>query len=631
MQNNWSLAYIPDDELAEFYGHIYVWYDNYGWLDLGPVAGPVGPEGPQGPLGPEGPEGPTGPQGPQGNDGDDGAPGQSVRLLGYFGRQTTPADLPPDGLIPADFDGAGIPPTDIQFEDSEGLLYLPSDTNDPQYQHVFAYYPDFGQWQDLGNLSGPEGPVGPQGPTGPTGPVGPQGPDGNDGETGPPGEATKLIGTFGDVRTPDELPQDGFIPEDWDGPGRPAQDIQFQSGWSLQYMPADPADPLYQNVYGYYEALGDWSNLGKIAGPEGPEGPQGPIGPEGPQGEIGPEGPQGTQGAAGPQGPEGPQGEQGEVGETINILFSFGISKTPADLPNDGYIPADWDAAGLPPIDVQFGVGQGMIYHPDNPSDPQYNFVYLYQPAVQLWSELGAVAGPEGPAGPAGPEGPEGPTGPQGDTGATGATGPEGPIGPDGPAGADGSQGPPGNTGPQGETGPQGIQGEVGPQGPIGPEGPAGSDATLPAGAVNQTLRNVSGTTYAATANLLVFANGAVNIPNGPLNLGGNNLENIADPTADLMGVNKRYVDNRVPSGSATNLLLGNVRIQSGLATTSTGGGTVTFPAVFGGAPRVVISYANADGTRSAAAAVLTASSSNFTYATVSGSQAIMWIAIGPA
>ena len=88
------------------------------------------------------------------------------------------------------------------------------------------------------------------------------------------------------------------------------------------------------------------------------------------------------------------------------------------------------------------------------------------------------------------PRGFRGPPGPPGDDGAPGAQGPEGPIGPVGPEGPDGPTGPAGAQGPPGPDGPTGPQGPQGIQGPIGPQGPPGSDASLPPGTLNQTLRN---------------------------------------------------------------------------------------------------------------------------------------------
>ena len=135
--------------------------------------------GGQGPPGPAGPQGPPGPQGPQGPPGDpDGPPGP---------------EGPPG---PAGPPGADGPP---------------------------------GREGDMG----PPGSGGPPGPAGDPGPPGGPGADGPPGPAGPEGQATLIVGGFGHQRTPAELPPDGLIPADWDGPGRPAQQIQVEPGWAL--------------------------------------------------------------------------------------------------------------------------------------------------------------------------------------------------------------------------------------------------------------------------------------------------------------------------------------------------------------------------------------------------------------
>lgn len=142
---------------------------------------------------------------------------------------------------------------------------------------------------------GPEGPVGPEGPEGPPGPVGPEGPVGADGIQGPAGDSYQILGFFGNVTTPGDLPSDGLIPTDFDGPGRPPAPIQMTASTALIYQPAaGPTDPEYGDLYGYFPSLQVWSNLGKIQGPPGPEGPQGPQGDTGPEGPEGPEGPAGV-------------------------------------------------------------------------------------------------------------------------------------------------------------------------------------------------------------------------------------------------------------------------------------------------------------------------------------------------
>jgi hypothetical protein len=137
---------------------------------------------------------------------------------------------------------------------------------------------------------GPAGPAGPEGPTGGTGPPGGAGPPGADGPQGiqgpigpqgpegPAGQATIIVGSFGQIRTPAELPPTGLIPADWDGTGRPESATQVEIGWSLVYEP-DGALWVYLG--------GRWISAGVIQGPPGQQGQDGAQGPQGPQGPPG--------------------------------------------------------------------------------------------------------------------------------------------------------------------------------------------------------------------------------------------------------------------------------------------------------------------------------------------------------
>jgi hypothetical protein len=209
-------------------------------------------------------------------------------------------------------------------------------------------------------------------------------------------------------------------------------------------LAADPLQPLEAATKEYVD-----SHPGTL----GPEGPVGPVGPTGATGPTGPQGITGTTGAAGPQGP------QGLAGQTAVIVGQFGASKTPANLPTNGIIPANWDAAGVPPAQLTMGLGQALIYTVN-----EHIWVYVGTGMNAAgWADMGAAQGPQGPqgaAGPTGPTGPQGMAGSPGANGATGATGATGPQGLQGPPGADstvpGPQGPVGATGPQGATGPPG-------------------------------------------------------------------------------------------------------------------------------------------------------------------------------
>jgi hypothetical protein len=193
--------------------------------DVGNGDGPPGPQGPAGPPGPAGADGPQGPPGQQGPEGPQGPPG-----------------------------GGGGGDGEQGPEGPEG----------PQ---------------------GPPGPEGPPGPTGGPGPEGPTGPPGADGPPGPQGEAgsaTLIVGSFGQQRTPDELPPDGFIEAGWDGPGRPAADTQVEIGWSLVY---DPDGALW--TFTGPGVGGPWLSPAVVRGPPGEQGPGGPPGATGPEGPPG--------------------------------------------------------------------------------------------------------------------------------------------------------------------------------------------------------------------------------------------------------------------------------------------------------------------------------------------------------
>jgi len=155
---------------------------------------------------------------------------------------------------------------------------------------------------DIHVKSGIPGPPGPAGPQGAEGPAGPQGPE---------GRVTQIVGTFGFVTRPTDLPPDGLIPADWDGPDRPPTDLQMLVGQGLVFQPFDP-DPQAGDVFVFTAA--DWVSIGPVTGPPGQEGPQGVPGPAGPQGSVGPPGPQGLQGVPGSQGAGGPAGPAGLPG-----------------------------------------------------------------------------------------------------------------------------------------------------------------------------------------------------------------------------------------------------------------------------------------------------------------------------
>lgn len=216
---------------------------------------------------------------------------------------------------------------------TKGQIYT-----DPVSNKSFRF--DGDGWTAIGPAGppGPPGPVGPMGPQGPQGEKGDQGVPGKDGKDGPqgpegprgpigpkgdPGQSTVIVGDFGAIKGPGDLPPNGFIPKDWDGPGNPPADKQFKVGEALIYSPADEQNPLYGHVFNYvgitssFENRG-WADFGDIKGPKGDKGDQGVPGPKGDEGKIGPEGPTGPKGDEGPRGPQGfpgPKGDQGEKGD----------------------------------------------------------------------------------------------------------------------------------------------------------------------------------------------------------------------------------------------------------------------------------------------------------------------------
>jgi Collagen triple helix repeat (20 copies) len=135
------------------------------------LVGPIGPIGPQGPIGLQGPQGSPGAQGPTGQDGQQGIQGvQGVQgpageigmLVGYFEYQV-PSALPPNGMIPLDWDA---PNTSPAYQITQGQSLLNSNINTPSVGHVFVYVTtvlDPSGWVDGGQIQGPMGLQGPQG------------------------------------------------------------------------------------------------------------------------------------------------------------------------------------------------------------------------------------------------------------------------------------------------------------------------------------------------------------------------------------------------------------------------------------------------------------------------------------
>jgi hypothetical protein len=111
-----------------------------------------------------------------------------------------------------------------------------------------------------------------------------EGPRGPEGDPGQPGQATLIVGSFGQQRTPDELPPTGFVPAGWDGEGRPLNDLQVQTGWAFVYTDGH----LWVYVADQGPGGESWVSPGMVQGPEGARGPAGDPGPQGPVGPAGP-------------------------------------------------------------------------------------------------------------------------------------------------------------------------------------------------------------------------------------------------------------------------------------------------------------------------------------------------------
>jgi hypothetical protein len=249
-------AVITDPEAAQFRLAVLSPGDDRQGVRLGAVAVPAGAQAaaemtftPRAPDFGGGAPGPPGPPGPAGERGPEGPPGE-----------------------------AGGPPGPQGEQGPEGPEGPPGETGPPGT-----------------GSEGPAGPAGGPGPEGPQGPLGPIGPEGPRGPEGPGGQATIIVASFGQVRTPDQLPQSGLIPAGWDGDGRPAEAVQLVVGQSLIY---DPDGALWS----FMGATADsgWLRVGIVAGPPGPEGERGPQGEQGPPGVQGPPGTGGTDLGIGP-------------------------------------------------------------------------------------------------------------------------------------------------------------------------------------------------------------------------------------------------------------------------------------------------------------------------------------------
>jgi len=527
-----GLVGVPGDAYMVA-GDLYVWSDDINnWLNAGRIQGPPGEAGPTGPQGPagipgqdgvigrDGDPGPTGPEGPQGRPGPQGDPGPQ----GPEGPQGETGQQGPSGKDGQDGTSVRVLGSfetlqefiDAHLIGSIGDAYLVAG-------ELYVWSANIQDWQNAGNITGPEGPEGPVGPKGDTGLQGPLGPQGFQGQQGPQGPQ----GSVGPEGSPGQIGPAG--------PAGPPASLnirgQFVSGYTY-----NRSDAIYYNNNSYVALIdnvtvppsnqfGDtnWA-LFTIQGPVGPQGiagpagiqgmigpagpsgvrgPEGPEGPPGPQGEVGPEGPEGPRGHAGPVGTGGPQGIQGEIGPAgpqgeigpegprgqqgiQGIQGLQGLQGNPGSTGGQGPQgpggqPGPMGPVG-PPVDltIRGTFKMGVTYNKNDVvtyEDFYSTYVALYDgifdnpPTDPLgdynWA-LFVMHGPEGPPGPVGPGGPQGPQG---------VRGLDGPTGPQGIQGEDGPQGP---QGVQGYAGPQGIQGQKGDKGDKGDRGDRGIEGGLP-------------------------------------------------------------------------------------------------------------------------------------------------------
>ena len=157
-------GYLVDGDL-----HVWVGY----WKNAGRIQGPqgeTGETGPQGPQGIQGVQGEQGIQGVQGIQGPKGEDGTSVTITGHL---DDVSELPEQG--------------------EKGQSYIIG-------QDLYVW--DGEEWDNVGQIVGPQGETGPQGIQGEQGPQGiqgeqgVQGPQGEMGPQGEPGTGVNILGTY---------------------------------------------------------------------------------------------------------------------------------------------------------------------------------------------------------------------------------------------------------------------------------------------------------------------------------------------------------------------------------------------------------------------------------------------------
>lgn len=363
-----------------------------------------------------------------------------------------------------------------------------------------------GDWADKGSWQGPKGDKGDQGekgdagPRGPAGQTGEPGPKGDTGEPGPQGEK----GQKGDKGDP-------FTYEDFT-----SEQLSALTGPQGPQGPkGDTGDTGPQGEKGDTGETGPQGPKGEPGdiGPQGPKGDQGEPGPQGPKGDTGDTGPQGPKGDTGETGPQGPKGDKGDTGTGLDIKGTYES------------LEALQSAVTQPKQGDMYNVGASAPYT-----------IYMWD--SDQWLSQGQLQGPQGERGPEGPQGPKGDQGEVGPQGPKGDTGPQGNVGPEGP------QGPKGDTGSAGN----------------GVESVALYEGTHAPGTLDtyrMTYTNGTHTDYQVYNGMDgigsgdFMANGTVPMT-GALQMGGNKVTGMAEPTADTDGATKGYVDKAVEDVTIT-------------------------------------------------------------------------------
>lgn len=428
--------------------------------------GITGSQGQTGLQGLQGLQGIQGIQGVQGQTGSQGTSGNSVTLIGSV---TTSTNLP------------GYPNS---YSGNIGDGYITTDTG-----HLWVW--DGTEWDDVGNITGPQGvqgTTGAQGLQGLTGLQGVQGITGIQGLTGLQG----IQGLTGIQGLQGIQGIQGFVGN---------QGIQGSTG-SQGSVGATGSQGITgstgaQGATGSQGSTGTTGSQGAtgLTGAQGVQGIQGIQGITGSQGAIGATGSQGAtgiQGAVGSQGVQGIQGRQGTQGVT-GSQGSVGATGSQGAVGSTGSQGAVGSQGSTGTTGAQGTQGitgiQGSTGAQGTTGATGSQGIQGIQGLIGVTGSQGTTGsqgaiGSQGATGSTGLTGSQGTTGSQGATGLTGAqgttgsTGSQGAVGAQGATGTTGSQGATGSTGSQGATGIQGSTGLTGAQGVQGIQGVQGRQGT---------------------------------------------------------------------------------------------------------------------------------------------------------